>query len=163
MNTTTSGNHEKRDQEAAENYVKGPRQLLNDGVRKAEIRAFLAGIAHARAEAEALREEEGLGVGDYAHLQKLREENARLMAELECVESWKDRAENQRDEIKKAMESEITRLRAQLAEAVKELEFYAEGFTKRPTESMMGEFTPALVDRGARAQEFLAKLRKDGT
>ena len=38
------------------------------------------------------------------------------------------------------------------------VEFYATGFNKKLTESMMGEYTPALVDRGARAQATLKQL-----
>lgn len=57
---------------------------------------------------------------------------------------------------------ELIQLTRQLEEAEKRiavleqtLEFYATGFAKKLTESMMGQYTPALVDGGARARAAL--------
>ena len=44
---------------------------------------------------------------------------------------------------------------AQMDELMKALEFYKTGFEKQLTSSMMGHYTPALVDRGANAEQAL--------
>jgi hypothetical protein len=42
-----------------------------------------------------------------------------------------------------------------MTEMVEVLEFYQQAFSKKMTTSMMGEYTPFNVDRGAQAQKIL--------
>lgn len=55
-------------------------------------------------------------------------------------------------------EAATERLMGLIEKAVEMAEFYESGFEKKLTSSMMGHFTPALVDRGAKAREFLTTL-----
>lgn len=70
-------------------------------------------------------------------------------------------------EWRKAITAEDYKAGAQLLLPVVErmktaLEFYANGFSPKLTESMMGVNTPAYGDRGLRAQQCLAELEKLG-
>lgn len=49
-------------------------------------------------------------------------------------------------------------LQSRLGLAVECLKFYAEAFKKQPTSSMMGEYTPFLIDGGKRARECLKQI-----
>ena len=68
---------------------------------------------------------------------------------------WKSFVVEEKDQLKGQV-FDLTNKNKLLIETV---EFYETGFTKKLTESMMGEFTPALVDRGARAQATMKKVR----
>lgn len=55
---------------------------------------------------------------------------------------------------------EFSNLKTQLAIAIEALEFYKTAFDKKLTSSMMGEYTPFNVDRGANAAKALDKIKE---
>lgn len=69
---------------------------------------------------------------------------------------WKSFVVEEKDKLK----GQVFDLTNQNKLLIETVEFYETGFTKKLTESMMGEFTPALVDRGARAQATMKKIRE---
>lgn len=62
----------------------------------------------------------------------------------------------------KWMSEKIKDLQSRLNIAVECLKFYSEAFKKQPTSSMMGEYTPFLIDSGKRAREVLKQINPKG-
>ncbi len=61
-----------------------------------------------------------------------------------------------------ALKNACDSLQSRLDIAVECLKFYSEAFKKQPTSSMMGEYTPFLIDGGKRACEVLKQINPKG-